>query len=109
MTQDKISALDNRNALIDALDLSDLLGHLYSSNVINNRQMNSVADSRNRNETLIDILRRRSIRDYNEMIRCLDLTEQSHVAAMPLKCGGRNRYPIPCICNDIKSQYPGRV
>lgn len=87
MTPEEISTLDtDRNALITKLESSDLLGHLYSSKVINMMQMNFVSDSENRNHELIEILRRRSRRDYQETIRCLRLTKQGHVAAMLLKC-----------------------
>lgn len=89
LTPDEISALDtDRNTLIAKLDLSYLLGHLYSSKVINMMQMNFVSDSENSNYELIEILRRRSRRDFQETIHCLRLTKQSHVAAILLKCGG---------------------
>lgn len=86
LTTNEMSKLDvNQNSLIAKLELSDLLGRLYSSNVINMRQMNFISskpDPESRTETLIDILRRRSLRDYRQTISCLHISKQSHLAVL---------------------------
>jgi len=75
----------NHEMLVDRLDLNKLLTLLYSWNVINKRQRDSISSkpaSLDRNETLLEMLRRRSLRDYNVTINCLHGTNQSHIAQM---------------------------
>lgn len=97
MTEKEISILDaNQERLIDLLDLSDLPGRLYFSKVINRRQVNFISskpDSKSRSEALIDILRRRSLRDYWQTISCLRESDQSQAteaAALLGTDGGRD-------------------
>ena len=83
----------NQESLVDLLELIDLLRLLYSSNVINKRQRESISSkqtSHEKNEALLDILRRRSIHDYNITIKQLHHTKQSHIAKLFERGGGRN-------------------
>ena len=90
---DEISILDtNLGSLVDVLDLTDLLSLLYSSKVINTRQKNSISSkptSHERNHALLGILRRRSLGDYKQTIRCLRETRQGYIAEILEFGGGR--------------------
>ena len=102
MTERELSILDtNQESLIDLLDLSILLGLLHSAKVINKRQMDfisSKATSQNKIEVLLDILHRRSLRDYQQMISCLRQSNQSHIADVFESGGGRVSF-IVCMFN----------
>lgn len=93
LTEKEVSILDtNQESLVDIMELSDLLGLLFSKKVINKRQMeliSSLQTSYKKNETLIDILRRRSLRDYWQTIAYLHSTKQSHIAEIFEEGGGR--------------------
>lgn len=85
----EISILDkNYDSLRNHLDLTDLLGRLFSAKVINKRQMDFISSkpTYDRNHAFLGILRRRSLRDYNQAIRCLRETKQDHIADI-LECG----------------------
>lgn len=92
LTRKEMTILEtNHRSLVDLLDLTDLLGRLYSSDVINRRQMDSISSkptSHEKNEALLDILRRRSLRDYIQTIACLRLSQQRHIAETLDKGGG---------------------
>src|SRR6218665_2336634 len=81
LTEKEISVLDiNRESLVDLVDCSDLLVRLYSTQVINLRQRETISSeptNHRRNEGLLDILRRRSIDDYRQVVRCLHESNQS--------------------------------
>ena len=65
------------------MDCSDLLARLYAAQVINKRQREAISakpTDTEKNEVLLDILRRRSIDDYRQVVRCLHESKQSHVA-----------------------------
>src|SRR6218665_115609 len=83
LTDREISILDtNRRCLVDLLKASDLIPHLYSHKVINNRQRDFVSSktaSHEKNDALLEILRRTSIQGYKKMIRCLRLSGQKHI------------------------------
>jgi len=68
---------------VDLVDCSDLLARLYAAQVINKRQREAISakpTDTEKNEVLLDILRRRSIDDYRQVVRCLHESKQSHVA-----------------------------
>ena len=91
LAENQISTLNrNHRSFVDLLELSDLLGRLYSSKVINRWQMESISSkptSHEKNNALLGILRRRSLRDYRQAIACLHDSEQIHIATV-LVCGG---------------------
>src|SRR6218665_3608430 len=91
LAENQISILNiNHKSFVDLLELIDLLGLLYSSEVINRRQMESISSkptSHEENNALLGILRRRSLRDYKQTIRCLRESNQSHIAKV-FECGG---------------------
>ena|SRR6218665_2454474 len=93
LTDNEISILDtNQESLVDLLDCSDLLIRLFSAQVINGRQRETIFSeptNYRRNEILLDIIRRRSIDDYRRMVQCLHESNQSHVAEILDKGGGR--------------------
>src|SRR6218665_2588545 len=95
LTDREISILDtNRRCLVDLLEASDLLPHLYSHKVINSRHRDFVsakAVSHEKNDAFLEILRRTSLQDYKKTIRCLCLSEQKHIA-MILEEGGGKRF-----------------
>ena len=68
LTEKEMSSLDtNQESLVDLIDCSDLLVRLFSANVINGRQRETISSeptNHRRNEVLLDILRKRSIDDY---------------------------------------------
>ena len=91
LSENQISILNiNHKSFVDLLELTDLLGLLYSSRVINSRQKESISSkptSHEKNNALLGILRRRSLRDYKQAIGCLCESNQSHIAKI-LECGG---------------------
>src|SRR6218665_558206 len=93
LTENEISILDtNQESLVDLVDCSELLPRLYSAQVINRRQRVTISSEPNdlkRNEVLLDILRRRSVDDYRQVVQCLHESNQSHVAEILDKGGGR--------------------
>ena len=101
LTDNEISILDtNRESLVDVLDCSDLLIRLFSAQVINVRQRETISSKRKghrKNEALLDILRRLSIADYRQVIRCLHESNQSHVAEILDNGGGRFSTSRACV------------
>lgn len=93
LTGKEISILDtNHGSLVDLLQLPDLLGLLCSTKVINKRQNDSIsskATPHERNDALLDILRRRSLRDYHNTIICLCDSQQTGIAELLDSGGGR--------------------
>ena len=91
LEENQISILNvNHKRFVDLLELRDLLGLLYSWIVINIRQKEliySKSTSHEKNDALLGILRRRSLRDYKQTIRCLRESNQSHIAKV-FECGG---------------------
>ena|SRR5688572_11380678 len=94
----EISILDtNHGSLVDLLILTDLLGLLYSSKVINRRQMDSISSKptlHEKNNALLKILRTRSLRDYRQTIACLRDSQQSDIAKVLERGGGRTAYQL---------------
>lgn len=92
MTERELSILDaNEESFIDLLDLSILLDLLHKAKVISKRQMNFISSKQNsdsKTEALLDILRRRNLHDYWEMISCLRQSNQSNNIADVLESGG---------------------
>ena|SRR6218665_1965573 len=93
LTDKEISILDkNRGSLVDLLELKDLLGPLFASKVINKRQTETISSkqtSHERNDILLDILRRRSLQDYHNTIKRLCESQQRHIAEILDNGGGR--------------------
>src|SRR6218665_2203102 len=82
------------------MDCSDLLGRLYSAQVINGRQLETIKSKKRndrKNEVLLDMLRRRSVDDYKQVVRCLHESNQSHVADILDKGGDRFSTSRACI------------
>ena len=86
LTKTEISILHNNSKSLIVLlksNLHDLPGRLYFSRVINKKQMKLTLCRKDEDmirhskaQALLDILRRRSIRDYWQMIRCLRQANQ---------------------------------
>lgn len=87
-----IKRLDtNRENLIDLLDTSDLCNRLFSEKVINNRQKQFILTKptdAEKNEALLDMPIKFSIRQYNKSIACLRDSNQSHIADLFSEGGG---------------------
>lgn len=82
----------NQESLVDLLELTDLLGLLFSSKVLNKRQhewISSKLTSFEKNEALLDILGRGSLRHYRQTIKCLRQSKQSNIAEVLESGGGR--------------------
>lgn len=79
------------------MDMSpELIEELYSKNVITMRHYDFICgplSELKKSETFLDILRRRSFRDYKEAIKCLRSTNQQHIAG--IFEGGGNLFQIP--------------
>lgn len=90
--QDQISILNaNQEILVDLMDPNDLIGQLFSAEVLNYRQQKSISSEPNvfvKTQTLLEIIRRRSLRDYKKTIEGLHATNQSHVAQILEEGGG---------------------
>src|SRR6218665_2870968 len=91
LEENQISILNvNHKRFVDLLELTDLLGLLYSSRVINSMQkefISSKATSHKKNNALLGILRKLSLLNYRQAINCLHESNQSHIAEV-LECGG---------------------
>src|SRR6218665_435884 len=73
----------NQESLVDLLELTDLLSRLFSSKVLNKRQhewISSKLTSFEKNEALLDILGRGSLRHYRQTIKCLRQSKQNNIA-----------------------------
>lgn len=84
--------MDYQESWIDDLDSCGLISLLYSKKVINKRQMDFIKSKQanfEKNEELLNILRRCSLIAYNKTIDCLLATNQPHIAAMLEGNGGR--------------------
>jgi len=99
LTVKEILTIDtNQNTMIELLNLSDVLGRLRSSNVINKRQEASISSESTpfkKTEVLLEILRRRSLCDYRNTISCLENSNQNRIAELLKSGGGRPR--VLCI------------
>jgi len=96
LSESNLRKLDiNRESLIDLLDTSDLCNRLYSEKVINNRQkqliLSKPTDSE-KNEALLDMMTRFSLRQYKKTIVCLHDSNQSHIADLFSEEGGGELY-----------------
>src|SRR6218665_2423874 len=96
LTESEINRLDiNRESLIDLLDTTDLCIRLFSEEVINNRQKQfifSKPTDAEKNEALLDILTKFSIRQYRKTITCLNDSNQCHIAKIFSEGGGEYSY-----------------
>ena len=84
----------NQESLVDLLELTDLLSRLFSSKVLNKRQhewISSKLTSFEKNEALLDILGRGSLRHYRQTIKCLRQSKQNNIAEVLERGGGRTR------------------
>lgn len=91
MTDKEIDIIQsNYEALIDLLDTDGLINCLYASGVINEKQREFISLQKttyDKNEALLEILRRCSLASYWQTIRCLHADNQRHVADI-LDTGG---------------------
>ena len=81
----------NLNRLIQLLDCSDLLDHLWAEKCISSRQRQDIRDESKasaRNELLLDIFTKRNYRDFVKLIHWLNELGQPHVAKMLTQDGG---------------------
>ena len=92
LREKEISILDaNEECLVDLLDTRDLLCRMFSTGVINRRQMEYISSkptSYEKNEELLGVLRRSSFSCYWQTIKCLRSSNQSHIAEIFDKGGG---------------------
>lgn len=97
LTEKELNLLtSNHETLVESLETDDLINRLFSKEVLNKRQRDSIASKptpSEKNETLLDITSRYSLRHYHETIRCLYNSYQSHIAEILCEGGG----------NDIRS------
>ena|SRR6218665_1485894 len=85
----------NRESFLDLLDTTDLCIRLFSEMVINNRQKQFIFSKPTdceKNEALLDMLTKFSIRQYNQTIACLNESNQRHVADLLSEGGGELAY-----------------
>lgn len=96
LTEKETSVLDsNYYALIDILDTFELINLLYSKEVINKRHRNFISSKstpEDRNEALLEILRRCSLYSYKQTIICLRESNQNHIAEILETGGGKRNY-----------------
>src|SRR6218665_1630037 len=92
LSETDISRLDiNRESLVELLDTSDLCNRLFSEKVINFRKKQfilSKTTDAEKNEALLDMLTKFSLRQYKETIACLNNSNQSHIADLFSEEGG---------------------
>lgn len=92
LTEKEISTLDsNFEVLVDLLEPTELLGRLLSSKVISARQLEFISSkptTYDKNEALLEILRRGSLASYWAAVRCLHASNQSHIAQILENGGG---------------------
>lgn len=95
LEDDRIRQLDiNQEFLINTIESceSDLICKLLAEKVISEMQYSFISEERNsisKNEALLSILRRGSVRDYNKTIDCLNKSGQEHIAKILQDNGGR--------------------
>lgn len=91
--QDRIRQLDvNEEHLINIIDPCNfgLIGILLAAHVINERQYRIIYQQKNsirKNGALLSIIRRQSVKNYNNTIACLIQSNQRHIAEV-LQMGG---------------------
>lgn len=93
---------DNQAVLVDILDTCDLLNRLYSEGVINKWQKTFIETKPSyfdKNEALIDIVRRLSRANYCKLIKCLSDSNQDHIADIFENGGGKSINLRPIIIN----------
>ena len=81
----------NLNRLIELLDCSVLLDHLWVEECISSRQRQDIRDESKasaRNEVLLDIFTKRSYGDFVKLIHWLNELGQPHVAKILTQDGG---------------------
>ena len=88
-----VRAMDsNRHSLLDLIDSSELVYELFAKSIINCRHKEAISSkstSYERNEALLDILRRISIHDYSKAMTCFHATKQSHIVQALSEGGSR--------------------
>lgn len=73
----------NRDILVDSIrETSKLANRLYLKSAINKRQKDDICSYFNTraNETFVNILRRRSVRNYQDTVECLHKMNQNSMA-----------------------------
>ena len=85
--------IHTRTQFADKCICDDLfISYLMMHTCITDRQkivLQGISEITSRNDRLIDIMKRRSIRDFNKMLTCLRETNQLHVEALLSKEGGK--------------------
>ena|SRR6218665_395192 len=93
LSENDLRRLDiNRESLMDLLDTTDLCIRLFSEKVINDRQkqfISSKPTNYEKNEALLDILSKFSLRQYKKTIACMNDSNQSHIANLLSDGGGK--------------------
>lgn len=84
LRKEEIKVLDiNHECLVDLIETEDLIMRMFAKGVLNVRQKDFIASKatpHEKNEALLDILRRRSLKDFLVTIACLKETNQTHIA-----------------------------
>lgn len=73
----------NQDALVEILDTCDLTNRLYSAEVINTWHKEFVESKptrHDRNEALLNLIRRFGLKAYAKFIKCLRESNQAHIA-----------------------------
>lgn len=84
----------NYDALTDLMKSHDLMDLLYETGVINRKQREFICSQfklREKNETLLQILKSCTLNSYWQTIRCLHQKNQSNIAKI-LETGGSKRF-----------------
>jgi len=93
LNETELRGLDiNRESLMDILDTTDLCVRLFSETVINDRQKQfiySKPTNYEKNESLLDIMTKFSLRQYKKTIACIRDSNQSHIADLLSEGGGK--------------------
>jgi hypothetical protein len=92
----QLSAIDvNYPRLVELLDPdSGFVDALWAAGCINLQHRKHIETGRSdieRNRLMLDIMRRRSLADFNKFIGCLVSNKQEHLAALLLGGGGKYR------------------
>ena len=81
LSDDQMSVIDNnRLQLIKFLDAdSDLLGEMRATTCLSGEQIKYLTElhhGKERNEKLLDMIQRRSVAQFNEFIKCLEIYQR---------------------------------
>lgn len=112
----EVETLDRlKSKLIELIDpRNGLLQELFSVGCINSRQKQKleidVMSDAERNELLLDILRRRSVADYYKFVRCLTVTKQHHVVSLLVPEVAAGARPLSDECKSkLRANYGAMI